>query len=90
MKCDDHHRRNSTVSVLFVSGVPWVRPAVSPTTLVSARTHPLVRQDKTVHMTLKKHVKSGASREIVKQLHLKHAVLQTTSFLSACLLCKTC
>lgn len=53
MKCDDHHRRNSTVSVLFVSGVPWVSPAVLPTTLVSASTHPLVRQDKTVYMTLK-------------------------------------
>lgn len=53
MECDDRHRRNSTVSVLFVSGVPWVSPAVLPTTLVSARTHPLVRQDKTVYMILK-------------------------------------
>lgn len=36
MKCDVHHSRNSTVSVLFLSGIPWVSPALLTAILVSA------------------------------------------------------
>lgn len=100
MKCDVPYSRNSSVSVLFFSLVPWVSPAFSPSILVSTHIRWLDRMnysrsahDLDKNINWQKDSQRGAEIGIAWTSSYECGLMyreRTYSFQKAGCLCETC